>query len=60
MGFRACHLMTCDCDRLIRANGFEVVDFVQGCSGWHMLARPACVAQPSEICRATSHDIGGI
>ena len=25
-----------------------------------MLAQPACVAQPSETCRATSHDIGGI
>ena len=25
-----------------------------------MLAQPACVAQPSETCRATSHAMGGI
>ena len=42
-----------------RSASFEVAHFVQRCSGWHMLAQPACVAQPLETCRATSHVIGG-
>ena len=49
-----------DCVQVISPLAFEVADFVQGCSGWHMLAQTACVAQPSETCRATSRDTGGI